>query len=279
MTGACGPYNQGGSATFKGCTKEFMMLQSMLKLLVLKARDGLSDVGFDAFLSIVADMLPKENKVHANTYYGKKLISPLTMGVEKIHACINHCILQSGDDYKNLESCPKCGANRYKMNKYYREEQCAASGKKQKKTQKNNQKSSKPSSKEKEVDYYVQKKIPPLVMWYFPIVGQLRCLFTNPKDIKHMSWHASHEHKNDGKLRHLADGKQWQDFNKNHRDFADEPRNVRFTLSTNSICREQHQAQHMVSDPHHVQPSSMVEAKAKVPFANHLYFLTYTTWS
>jgi len=69
------------------------MLQSMLKLLVLKARDGLSDVGFDAFLSIVADMLPKENKVHANTYYGKKLISPLTMGVEKIHACINHCIL------------------------------------------------------------------------------------------------------------------------------------------------------------------------------------------
>jgi len=28
--------------------------------------------------------------------------------------------------------------------------------------------------------------------------------------------------KNDGKLRHLADGKQWQDFNDNHRDFADE---------------------------------------------------------
>jgi len=44
----------------------------------------------------------------------KKLISPLTMGVEKIHACRNHCILYHGDDYKDLESYPKCGASRYK---------------------------------------------------------------------------------------------------------------------------------------------------------------------
>ena len=42
---------------------------------MLKARYGLSDAGFDAFLSIVADMLPKEKKVPANTYYAKKLIS------------------------------------------------------------------------------------------------------------------------------------------------------------------------------------------------------------
>jgi hypothetical protein len=122
----------------KGCTKDFTTLRSVLKLLVLKARYGLSDAGFDAFLSLIADMLPKENKVPANTYYAKKLISPLTMGVEKIHACRNHCILYRGDDYKDLESCPKCGASRYKTNKDYREEECAASvskGKKRKKTQ------------------------------------------------------------------------------------------------------------------------------------------------
>jgi len=77
----------------KGCTKEFTTLRSVLKLLVCKARYGLSDVGFDAFLSIIVDMLPKENKVPANTYYAKKLISLLTMGVEKIHDCRNHCIL------------------------------------------------------------------------------------------------------------------------------------------------------------------------------------------
>jgi hypothetical protein len=58
----------------KGCTKEFTTLRSVLKLLMLKARYGLSDVDFDVFLSIIADMLSKENKVPANkvpanTYY------------------------------------------------------------------------------------------------------------------------------------------------------------------------------------------------------------------
>jgi hypothetical protein len=86
-------------------------------------------------------MLPKENKVPANTYYAKKLISPLTMGVEKIHACRNYYILYRGDDYKDLESYPKCGVSRYKTNKDYREEQRATSGKKRKKTQKDNQQS------------------------------------------------------------------------------------------------------------------------------------------
>ena len=119
-----------------------------------------------------------------NTYYAKKLISLLTMGVEKIHACTNHCILYCADDYKDLESCPKCGASWYKTNKDYREEECAAFGKKRKKTQKNNRHSSKPSSKEKDVDYYAQKKILALVMWYLPIVDRLRCLFTNLEDVQ-----------------------------------------------------------------------------------------------
>jgi hypothetical protein len=82
----------------------------------------------------------KGNKVSANTYYTKKLISPLTMGVEKIHACRNHYILYRGDDYKDLESCPYCGASRYKTNKDYQEKENGASvsiRKKRKKTTKN----------------------------------------------------------------------------------------------------------------------------------------------
>jgi hypothetical protein len=57
---------------------------------MLKARYGLFDAGFDAFMSITTNMLPKENKVFANTYYAKKLIRLLTMGVETIHVCRNH---------------------------------------------------------------------------------------------------------------------------------------------------------------------------------------------
>jgi hypothetical protein len=178
------------------------------------------------------------NKLPANTYYAKKLISPLTIGVEKIHACRNHCILYRGDDYKDLESCPNCGASRYKMNKDYREEESAAclkTGKKGKKTQKKNQKTSKTIGHE-EADYYSQRKIPALVMWYLPVVDQLRCLFTNPEDAELMCWHASDAHKHDGKLRHPSDAKQWKNFNNTYKkEFGDEPRNIRFTLSTDGI--------------------------------------------
>jgi hypothetical protein len=49
-----------------------MTLWSVLKLLMLKARYGSFDVGFNVFLSIITDMLLKENKVPANTYCAKK---------------------------------------------------------------------------------------------------------------------------------------------------------------------------------------------------------------
>jgi hypothetical protein len=38
-------------------------------------------------------LLPKPNKVSANTYRAKKLVSPFMMGVERIHACPNNYIL------------------------------------------------------------------------------------------------------------------------------------------------------------------------------------------
>ena len=68
----------------------------------------------------------------------------------------------------------------------------------------------------------MQKKIYALVMWYLPVVDRLRSLFAHPDNAKLMSWHASDEHKNDGKFCHPTDGKQWQDFNENHQDFASE---------------------------------------------------------
>jgi hypothetical protein len=60
------------------------------------------------------------------------------------------------------------------------------------------------------------------MMWYLPVVNRLRCLLANPKDAKIIRWHAPDEHKNDGKLQHLANGIRWLDFNDNHQDFANE---------------------------------------------------------
>jgi hypothetical protein len=67
----------------------------------------------------LAWLLPKPNKVPANTHRAKKLVSPLTMGVERIHAYPNHCILYRGDTFKDLDKCPVCSASRYKNNAGY----------------------------------------------------------------------------------------------------------------------------------------------------------------
>jgi hypothetical protein len=101
----------------KGYTKEFMTLQSVLKLLMLKVRYGLSDVGYDVFLSIIVDMLPKENKLHANTYHAKKLISPLTigwkrsMGVEIIVSFIEVMIIKT---WRAIQSVVQIGTRQIK---------------------------------------------------------------------------------------------------------------------------------------------------------------------
>ena len=74
-------------------------------------------------------------------------------------------------------------------------------------------------------------------MWYLPVIDRLRAIFGNPKDAKLMSWHASDERtKGDGKLWHPTDGKQWKHFDaKFQKEFGNEARNVRFTLSTDGM--------------------------------------------
>ena len=65
------------------------------------------------------------------------------------------------------------------------------------------------------------------------MIDRLRAIFGNPEDAQLMSWHASDEHmKDDGKLWHPSDGKEWKHFNAKFLEFGNEARNVRFALST-----------------------------------------------
>jgi hypothetical protein len=68
---------------------------------------------------MLAWLLPKPDKVPTNSYRAKKFVSPFMMGVERIHACPNHCILYRGDSFKNLDKCAICSASRYKNNAGY----------------------------------------------------------------------------------------------------------------------------------------------------------------
>jgi hypothetical protein len=92
-----------------------MVLLFLIQLLKIKAKHGWSDSSFNDLLYLLGSLLPKPNFEPKNTYEAKKIISPLSMRVPRIHACPNHCILYYGD-YEKYENCPNCGLGHYKSN-------------------------------------------------------------------------------------------------------------------------------------------------------------------
>jgi hypothetical protein len=82
---------------------------------------------------------------------------------------------------KKIQIVVPVGTRRIKTTKEEENGASILTEKKRKKTTKNTQKSSKPTGHE-EVDYYVQRRVPALVIWYLPVVDRLRCLFANPED-------------------------------------------------------------------------------------------------
>ncbi|CAN6339078.1 unnamed protein product [Urochloa humidicola] len=100
---------------YPGCKPEQKKLGTALEMLKWKATSGVTDKRFGELLKIVKNMLPEDNELPSTTYEAKKMVRPLGLDVQKIHACPNDCILYRGDEYENLEACPVCGALRYKI--------------------------------------------------------------------------------------------------------------------------------------------------------------------
>ena len=88
-------------------------LEANLRRLDIKAASGLSDKGFEDLLHVVKKLLRIPNKIVETTYQAKQMIYPLSLEVDKIHACPKDCILYHGQ-YKNLDKCPRCKTLRYK---------------------------------------------------------------------------------------------------------------------------------------------------------------------
>jgi hypothetical protein len=51
-------------------------------------------------------------------------------------------------------------------------------------------------------------------MWYLPVIGHLKRMFSNPRDIELLLWHVNH--KTGGHIRHHEDGRQWKQFDLAH---------------------------------------------------------------
>jgi hypothetical protein len=71
-------------------------LEADLLLLELKSSNGLTDKDFHDLLNLLQKLLP-------NTYQAKKMIFPMGLEVQKIHAYCNDCISYRGN-YKDLDT-------------------------------------------------------------------------------------------------------------------------------------------------------------------------------
>ncbi|XP_020270974.1 uncharacterized protein LOC109846163 [Asparagus officinalis] len=107
---------------------------------------------------------------------------------------------------EDLDTCQRCGASRWKLDKHGKEIKRKANG----------------------------KKIPQKTLRYFPLKPRLQRLYMSSKTASDMRWH--HERQvEDGVMRHPADSKAWKNFNELHESFAEEPRNVRLGLASDGF--------------------------------------------
>ena len=182
-----------------------MLLSTVLSLVNVKARYGWSDKSFTSLLQIVHDLLPQDNTLPKSYYQAKKILCPMGMEYQKIHACPNDCILYR-HEFEEMSKCPRCGALRYKVKD---DEDCSS-------------------------DENSKKGPPAKVLWYLPTIPRFNRLFANGDDAKDLTWHAN-ERNCDGMLRHPADSLQWKKIDHLYPDFGKEARNLRLGLATDGM--------------------------------------------
>jgi hypothetical protein len=216
-----------------GCGKEFTQLHVVLELLKLKACHRWSHNSFSKLLSLLAKLLSKPNTLPTSTYKAKKLICPLSLGVEKIHICPNHCILYHKEYEFNMK-CLVCGVSRYKRSYNH-----VYSDTMKKKIKNKNKTAIGPEIVDDEANLdkedMMKRKIPALVMWYLPVIDCLKHVFSNSRDAKLVHWHSEKRRENDEEIRHPADETQWKFFDLQYLEFLVESRNIKFTLSTDGM--------------------------------------------
>lgn len=73
---------------YPGCTA-FTRLSAVLALVNLKAQFGWSDKSFTELLVLLKKLLPEQNTLPKSQYEAKKILCPVEMSYQKIHACPN----------------------------------------------------------------------------------------------------------------------------------------------------------------------------------------------
>jgi predicted cobalt transporter CbtA len=67
---------------------------------------------------------------------------------------------------------------------------------------------------------------------YMPLIPRLKCLFISKDTARHMRWHKEGVRENPDVMAHPADTDAWKALDAFNSSFADEVRNVHFSLAT-----------------------------------------------
>ena len=99
---------------YEGC-ENFSKFSFVVTILHLKTTSGWSVKSFDAVLDLFRKALPTPSSVPKNFYEAKKYVRDLGFEGEKIHVCVNDCILYR-NKYAYHTHCPnnRCKAPRFK---------------------------------------------------------------------------------------------------------------------------------------------------------------------
>ena len=80
-----------------------------------------------------------------------------------------------------------------------------------------------------------QLTIPVKILRYLPFIPRIQRLFMTEESVQQMTWHKKGVRYNPDKMVHPSDGESWKNFDRIHRDKANEARNVRIALATDGF--------------------------------------------
>ncbi|XP_043815296.1 uncharacterized protein LOC110620971 [Manihot esculenta] len=219
-----------------GC-ETHSQLSAVSRLLNLKAEHHFSERCFDQIYELMKEMLPSDNVMTDSFYSTKRLVRGLGLPVQKIHCCVNGCMIYWEND-KELTRCKFCDHERFKRLKH-----TLGKGKSQ---------------------------IPYKKMYYFPITPRLQRLYASCVTAKYMTWHNDHATE-DGVMRHCSDAPAWKHFNQTHPTFALEARNVRLGLCTDGFqpfgqFGQQYSSWPVILTPYNLPPGWSTAGRTAYPY-------------
>jgi hypothetical protein len=171
--------------------------------MAIKSKFAFSNNCYKELLNLISDVLLENHKMPKDMYQSKKLLFGLDMAYEKINVCDNNFML-FWKETASEKKCIVCGERRF-------------------------------VEVENDDGLTVTTKIARKQLHYMPLIPRLKHLFISKNTAKHMRWHKEGVRENPNVMAHPADIDAWKALDAFDSSFADEVRNVRFSLTTDGF--------------------------------------------